>query len=167
MGLTSKLTTIRSATPADAPVLTEIAHAAKRHWGYPEHWIAAWKDALTITEDFISNNDVYVACVEGEITGFAALVTAGSRVWIDHLWVSPEHIGTGVGRALFTHAAGVAASTGAPALEIESDPNAEGFYKQMGARRVGEQVSEIDGAMRVLPLLVLDLSRNPLHFGKA
>ena len=167
MGVTPKLATIRRATPADAPALTGIAHAAKRHWGYPERWIAAWKDALTITPDFISNNEVYAACLGGEITAFSALVTAEGKVWLEHLWVSPKHIGTGVGKALFKHTARVAASTGALAIDIESDPNAEGFYKRMGAEHVGEFVSEVDGTKRVLPLLVYDLSRARLHFGKA
>jgi len=26
----------------DAATLTEIAFSAKRHWRYPERWIAAW-----------------------------------------------------------------------------------------------------------------------------
>ena len=43
---------IRRAKPAEAEVLTEIAHAAKRHWGYPENWIEHWKNDLTITPEF-------------------------------------------------------------------------------------------------------------------
>lgn len=161
MGLTIKDARIRRATSADAIALTEIAHAAKRHWGYPERWIEIWKENLTITPDFISTHEVYVACVEGEIAGFSAVGATEGRVWLEHLWVLPEHIGTGLGKMLFTHAAGVAAATGAAVIEIESDPNAEGFYKRMGSRRVGEVVSEIEGKKRVLPLLTFDLSTVP------
>ncbi|MEK6304495.1 MAG: GNAT family N-acetyltransferase [Acidobacteriota bacterium] len=152
--------TIRRATTDDARALTEIAHQAKRHWGYPERWIEIWKDALTITTDFILIHEVHVACVDGKIAGFSAVVRANDKVWLEHLWVLPEHIGTGLGKMLFTHAARVAASTGAPALEIESDPNAEGFYRLMGSTRVGEVVSEIEGEKRVLPLLTFDLSQH-------
>lgn len=165
--LTNKDTSIRRAQGADAPALTEIAQAAKRHWGYPERWLEIWKDALTITPDFVSVHKVYVAIVGDEIAGFSALVEGEESVWLEHLWVSPKHIGTGVGKALFVHAAAEAASTGALVMEIESDPNAEGFYKRMGAARVGEVASEIDGEKRVLPLLAFDLSRKPLHFGRA
>jgi GNAT superfamily N-acetyltransferase len=167
MGLMIKNTTIRRASPDDAPVLTEIAHAAKRHWAYPERWIELWKDALTITPAFILNNEVYVACVDDGIAGFSAILSAEGKVWLEHLWVSPAHIGAGVGKALFIHSAGIAAATGAPVMEIESDPNAEGFYARMGARRVGEVVSDIEGEKRLLPVLTFDLSREPLHFGKA
>jgi hypothetical protein len=42
-------------------------------------------------------------------------------------------------------------------VRIEADPNAEGFYRRMGARRVGEISYELDGRKRVLPLLAMDL----------
>ena len=158
MGVTAKPITIRRASPADAFLLTDIAHAAKRHWGYPELWIEAWKPALTITPEFISSNEVYVACIDSSIAGFSALVSADGKTWLEHLWVSPTQIGTGLGNALFRHAASIAAANGAQSIEIESDPNAEGFYKRMGAERVGEVESEIEGEKRVLPLLVFDLS---------
>lgn len=51
---------IRRAEPEDATTLTEISHTAKRHWGYPEHWIQHWSADLTITTEFITNNEVYV-----------------------------------------------------------------------------------------------------------
>jgi hypothetical protein len=41
-------------------------------------------------------------------------------------------------------------------IEIVSDPNAEGFYRKMGAHRIGESVSEIDGQPRRLPRLTVD-----------
>ena len=52
---------IRRAAPEDAASLTQIAHEAKRHWGYPEHWIKHWQDDLTISPDFIVANQVFVA----------------------------------------------------------------------------------------------------------
>lgn len=44
-------------------------------------------------------------------------------------------------------------------VEIEADPNAEGFYLRMGARRTGESVYRIEGRRRVLPLLKMELPR--------
>ena len=79
---------------------------------------------------------------------------------LEHLWVLPEHMGLGLGRALFDHALGRAAALDAEVLGIEVDPNAEGFYRRMGARRVGEIVYELDGRERVLPLLAVEV-RSP------
>jgi GNAT superfamily N-acetyltransferase len=77
--------------------------------------------------------------------GFYALVGEGSQIELEHLWVLPEHMSAGIGRALFAHAVRRAASLNADLLEIESDPNAEGFYRRMGAIRVGEINYSIDG----------------------
>ncbi len=76
---------------------------------------------------------------------------------LEHLWLLPEKMGLGLGRALFEHAARRAASLGAEILRIEADPNAEGFYLRMGAARVGEIVYELEGRERVLPLLAVDV----------
>jgi GNAT superfamily N-acetyltransferase len=152
---------ILRARPDDAEVLTRISFAAKRHWGYPESWIERWRESLTIIPDFIRRNEVYVAVVEGNPVGFYALVGDGRKLELEHLWVSPEFIGTGMGRALFDHAVRRAAALGAEVVGVESDPNAEGFYRRMGARRVGEISCPIDGQKRTLPLLAVEVHNHP------
>ena len=147
---------IRKATAEDAATLTRIALDAKRHWGYPEHWLNHWQADLTITPDFIAGTEVYVAESEGDVLGFYALIIREDKAELDHLWVSPPHIGTGVGKQLFLHAMQHAAKENISAVEILSDPNAEGFYRKQGAHRIGEVVSEIDGEPRTLPLLAVD-----------
>jgi N-acetylglutamate synthase-like GNAT family acetyltransferase len=147
---------IRKATTEEAATLTTIAHDAKRHRGYPEHWIKHWQDDLTISPDFVAANHVYVAESEGDLLGFYALVIQEDKAELDHLWVAPPHIGTGVGKELFVHAMQNAARRNVSAVEILSDPNAEGFYRKMGAHRSGETVSEIDGHPRALPRLTFD-----------
>jgi GNAT superfamily N-acetyltransferase len=147
---------IHRAKPEDAAALTEIAFAAKRHWGYPEVWIQGWKEVLTIKPEFIARNEAYVACLDGQSVGFYALVNAKDRVSLEHLWVLPSAMGQGIGRALFRHAVERAKALGVEAIEIESDPNAERFYEQMGARRVGVNVTDVDGQTRSLPVLIYD-----------
>ncbi|MEW6210015.1 MAG: GNAT family N-acetyltransferase [Acidobacteriota bacterium] len=151
---------IQKAAPEDAPDLTLLAHAAKRHWGYPEKWIALWRDDLTLTPDFISDNEVFAARRGEELIGFYALTIEDGKAELEHLWVSPDQIGQGAGRILFEHAMSRAASMNARVIEIVSDPNAEGFYLRMGARKVGEIVSEIEGSRRALPRLVFDVHRD-------
>lgn len=144
-------------SPEDADALTRIAFAAKRYWGYPERWVLQWSEALTITPEFVRDNEVYAAVVGGEPFGFHALAGTGHELELEHLWVSPAWIGSGAGRLLFEHAMDGAASLGAKHVEIEADPNAEGFYLRMGARRTGENVYQIEGHRRVLPLLKMEL----------
>lgn len=147
---------IRRALTTEAETLTQIAKDAKRYWGYPEHWLNFWQDDLTIRPEFVDDNPVYVAEGEGNLLGFYALILKKEKAELDHLWVAPAHIGSGVGKALFLHAMQSAARGNVSELEILSDPNAEGFYRKMGAHRIGETVSEIDGQPRSLPRLSID-----------
>jgi len=148
--------TIRRASPGEAAVLTTIATDAKRHWGYPENWIKHWQDDLTISPDFVATNQVFLAEKDGPILGFYALIVRQEKAELDHLWVAPEYIGSGVGKELFLHAMETAVKGGISAVEVVSDPNAEGFYRKMGAHRIGETVSEIEGQPRTLPRLIVD-----------
>jgi len=147
---------IRKAAIEEADALTRIAHDAKRHWGYPEHWIKHWQDDLTITADYIAANRVYLAENEGGPLGFYALIMREGKAELDHTWVAPTSIGTGVGKEMFLHAMQIAAGERVAEVEIVSDPNAEGFYRKMGAHRTGETVSEIEGQPRTLPRLTID-----------
>ena len=149
-------TTIRKARRSDIDELTRIAHAAKRHWKYPEELLRLWKADLTVTADAIATNPVYCAVRGDEIVGFYALSQSGGTCEIEHMWVTPDTIGSGVGRRLFAHLLRRLRAMKCTRLEIASDPNAEGFYLRMGARRVGSVASRPRG--RRLPLLVVDIA---------
>ena len=150
--------TIRRADSSEAEQLTAIAHAAKRHWGYPEKWIEQWQIDLTITPEFIADNEVFVAIVNDSIAGCCALVVTGALAEIEHMWINPEHMGSGVGRALFEHARERARELQLPVLELSADPNAEGFYERMGAKRIADIPASMNGAAaRVLPRMRINL----------
>ena len=155
------------AKPEEAAGLTEIAHAAKRHWGYPESWIKKWEDILTMRPEFIATNVSYSAREGPDVVGFYVLTDEGDGLHLDHLWITPQAMGRGIGRALFEHAIEQARSLDYEMLKIEADPNAEGFYLRMGARRVGANVTTIENHIRELPLLQFDLGdkTDPLRCG--
>jgi ribosomal protein S18 acetylase RimI-like enzyme len=151
---------ILRAKPDDAPLLTEIAFASKRHWGYPERWMANWASVLTIEPRLIAEQETHTASIEGEVVvGFYSLRAGLGRSSLEHLWVVPNSMGRGVGRALFEHAVDRARELGHRVLEIESDPNAAGFYQRMGARRVGTRITTLDGRPRELPFFTYGLAR--------
>ena len=86
----------------------------------------------------------------------ASMVALGSSeqpdtLDLEKLFVEPQWLGTGVGRALMAHAIDEARRRGAKRLTILADPNAAGFYERYGARLLGEAPSnDIPG--RSLPL---------------
>ena len=139
----------------DAADLTRISRAAKRYWGYPEKLIRLWQRDLTVTPGFIERHPVYRAVHRGKAVGFYAVSGTGSARELEHMWVHPKYIGAGVGRALFGHLLRRLRTKEVMRLDVASDPTAEGFYRRMGARRVGVVPSTPEG--RVLPLLRLTL----------
>lgn len=128
---------LRPARPADAPGLTRIAHAAKRHWRYPEAWIVLWRAGLTVRPAHLRNHAVTVALSRGRIAGFVSVRIAGRGAGLEHLWVLPAAIGRGLGRALLGHALRHCARRGVRVLEVSADPNAAGFYRALGGRDAG------------------------------
>ena len=52
---------------------------------------------------------------------------------------------------------GVARRARVGGIDITSDPNAEGFYRRLGARRVGRVYAPVGGAPRYLPRLTLEV----------
>jgi GNAT superfamily N-acetyltransferase len=150
---------LQRARAENAAWLSEIAHAAKSYWGYPAQWIELWHNQLTVTPDYVAEHETWMAVVDGAILGFYALAGKAPTLKLDHLWIMPVAIGQGIGRALFRHALERAAACGATVLEIEADPNAEGFYEHMGAETVGEVSYIMEGVRRVLPLMRITVSQ--------
>lgn len=128
---------LRSARPADAPRLTRIAHAAKRHWGYPDAWIVLWRAGLTVRASHLRRHAVTVALSRGRIAGYVSVRIEGRVAELEHLWVQPAVIGRGVGRALFAHALCRCARRGVRVLGVTADPNAADFYRSRGGRDAG------------------------------
>jgi len=144
---------IREARVDEAGALSALALRSKAHWGYAPDFIERCRDDLTVTEEMIASHDVFVADSGGKPLGFYVLkVSPGDDGDLAFMFVDPPAIGQGVGRQLWRHAVQQAASRGYAALRIDADPHAEGFYRRMGAVRVGKVASTVDPE-RMLPLM--------------
>lgn len=147
---------IRQGRAEDAPLLSDIAFQSKAYWGYSSDQMEAFRPALTYKE---SDFPLYFFGVAEDpmVIGFYALdFITNETTELAALFVKPDYIKHGYGRALFNHAKIQAKVLGASELVIESDPNSEKFYCAMGAAKVGARESEsITG--RFLPLLKLAL----------
>ena len=148
---------IRRASPNEADLLSQIALSAKRHWGYPERWMELWKPQLTFTPEYFEEHESWVAEVDATPIAFYTLLEQEGSVWLENLWVLPEHIGEGLGKRLFLHALETSRERGFCSLQLEADPNAVGFYEKMGMKQIGERISEIEGQLRILPIMELRL----------
>lgn len=143
--------------PQRAQELTRIALAAKAHWGYPQRWMEIWRPQLTFSPEYFQENDSWMAVLDERPIAFYTWKDKQGIAWIEDLWVWPDYIGKGVGKALFLHAVEFSRQRRYKILELESDPNAIGFYQKMGMYKIGERHSEVDGQPRTLPIMRLDL----------
>ncbi len=134
-----------------------LVFASKAYWGYPAEMMELWRPALTMSPEHVRDGIAYHAEADGEIAGMYLVEVGRTAAELLALFVAPAHIRTGVGAALFAHAASEAAAAGAGYLLVESDPHAVGFYERQGCRVVGERDSVPEG--RTLPLLRVDLPR--------
>jgi N-acetylglutamate synthase-like GNAT family acetyltransferase len=85
-------------------------------------------------EDVLAHR-VTVAEREGQVVGIYALAGTPPMGTLEDLFVEPDHIGTGVGWALWSRAMVTAGILGFERTPLEADPGAEPFYLAMGARR--------------------------------
>jgi GNAT superfamily N-acetyltransferase len=144
--------TLRRAKPEEASMLSELALAAKGFWGYDQAFIESCRPELTFTPDDVALRHFVVADLDGQMAGFYSVDGQPPVGELGHMWVRPSEIGSGLGRIMWQDAWAAAAAAGYEYLEIAAEPNAEGFYRRMGAERVGETPSgSIPG--RMLPLM--------------
>lgn len=154
----------RRAMPADANELSLIAHRAKAYWGYCAQQMTLWRAELTFDAASITRHPVFVAIVDSRIAGFYQVQLGQPASTLDHLWVDPAFMRKGIGKALLYHASKLVTDAGAACLLIDSDPNAEPFYRLCGAFKTAELAAPIagqPGRMRpqfsiTLPSITLD-----------
>lgn len=146
---------IRHARPDDSETLTHLAQRSKAHWGYDDAFMHAHREGLHVDTAYVNTHPIYVLEHGGAIVGFYALEHIDdAEVDLDFLFIEPAHIGSGFGRMLLEHARRRASELGYRHIRIVSDPNAAGFYRQMGATLWGVWRSPIIPG-RELPVLQL------------
>ena len=146
---------IRKANPGDIDEINRVILAAKRHWGYSEEWMDLFQSDLLKDADFLTENILNVLESDGRIVGLYSLSRDDTDLEIEDMWVLPDCMNQGHGRALWDHLLLTAYTMDGKTIRILSDPNAEGFYLRMGAVRTGQTESVIPG--RFLPVLRFDL----------
>lgn len=145
---------IREALLSEGNELSELALQSKATWDYSEEFILACKEDLTITEEYIKNNFVYVLENDNTMIGFFSFLRNENA--LDFLYIHPRYKGKGYGKILWEYVIQHANELGIKSFTIDSDPNAKGFYLKMGAKLIGETPSTVF-VDRLLPLLKYDV----------
>lgn len=140
----------------DYRVLTDITKKSKAYWGYSDEQMRKWSDLLTITEEYIQNNEVYKLIINQSIVAYYSYFEIEKdSVRLDNLFVSPENIGKGYGKLLMNDFILKIKKSEAKRIILDADPNAQKFYESFGFVKIGEIETSIKD--RFLPIMELKL----------
>ena len=141
---------VRDAVPGEAAPLAELQRRASSVWESDRALLAARPDLIQPPHEAIAEGRVRVAAgTGGELLGFVVVVRGATVLEIDDLFVEPEAMGRGIGRALVEDAVAAAAASGAEALEATINDNALGFYERVGFVTVGQAQTLLGPAPRM------------------
>ncbi|BDW93959.1 GNAT family N-acetyltransferase [Muricauda ruestringensis] len=147
---------IKKAHRTDANKITDLTIRSKDFWNYGAEQIAEWKDDLTITSDYIDENQVFKLSVENEIIGFYAFNSQDKNtVKLNFLFVEPKFIGKGYGKILLNDFLKRMEETDYDKITLDADPNVENFYTRAGFKVVGRLQSSIKN--RYLPIMEMEI----------
>jgi GNAT superfamily N-acetyltransferase len=135
-------TLIRPATPTDLPVILDLIQQLAEY--------EKLRDACVATESRLRDSlfgpypaaEVIIAEHDGAPAGFAlychnySTFLAKRGIWLEDLFVRPEHRGLGFGRLLLERLAAIAVERDCGRLEwavLDWNASAIGFYRSLGA----------------------------------
>ena len=116
----------------------------------------ACRGELSLEPRDLELTSIAVAEHGGKPIGVAQLKVVNDEADLLKLFVDPNALRSGTGKALLAWATDVARKLGATRLTIEADPDAAPFYRRMGAYDVGQAPSG-SVTRRMLPKLAMNL----------
>lgn len=148
---------IRKALPDDHSVLTQITMDGKAFWDYSKEQLSRWENDLTITAQYLAENETYKLVLNDEIIGYYSfLKLSEGHLKLDYLFLFQNFIGKGFGQLLLNDFLERAKGMNTIDIILEADPNAENFYRKFGFMTYGQRESSIKG--RSLPQMKLDFN---------
>ncbi|MCU7616157.1 GNAT family N-acetyltransferase [Chryseobacterium sp. PBS4-4] len=150
------MTEIIKANSDDDKILTEITKRSKAYWGYSDEQMDEWSDLLTITSEYIQNNEVYKLIVNQSVVAYYCYFEIeNNSVRLDNLFVSPENIGKGYGKLLMNDFILKIKQSQRSRIILDADPNAQKFYESFGFVKSGQIETSIKD--RFLPIMELKI----------
>jgi GNAT superfamily N-acetyltransferase len=130
----------------------ELCLRSKGHWGYDDDVLESCRPALTITQEELRSDRAVVLADADGLVGLAHIAQDGETCRLDKLFVHPRRIGWGLGARLFRWAVETAEALDARRITVVSDPGAVAFYRRLGCRDAGTELSDVDPGRMLVKL---------------
>jgi GNAT superfamily N-acetyltransferase len=141
---------LRSAVHQDLDALRDVYCRSSLSNPSDRDALLAHPDALEFVGDAIDDGRTLVAVDGGRIMGFATLGQAvDGSVELDDLFVDPDAMRRGIGRALVAEAAARARSSGCFRIDVTANPDARAFYESVGFVDTGAAETRFGPAPRM------------------
>jgi ribosomal protein S18 acetylase RimI-like enzyme len=149
--------TIEKAISDDDLILTEITKKSKAYWKYSEEQIKKWTNTLTISKDYITQNETYKLILDNrKIAGYYSFIKKENQIIkLDNMFIAPEYIGNGYGKILMNDFIERIKQTKFEKIILDAEPNAKMFYHKFGFTVIGQFESSIKD--RFIPIMELKL----------
>ncbi len=141
---------IRDAAASEVGALEQLQRSSSNVWEQYREQLAANPGAIELPRSFVENGWVRVA-LDGHdaLLGFSVVIPSdGGAHELDGLFVVPELMNRGIGRALVEDGARRAAGAGATCLEVTAGP-AQGFYEKLSFTVIGTVQTRFAPAVRM------------------
>jgi GNAT superfamily N-acetyltransferase len=123
---------IRRATPGDLPILSAIFRRASWSNEGDRALLTDHPEFLELGDTAVREGRTQLAVVGGRPVGFVTLLETSSAAEVEDLFVDPDFMRQGIGRALVDAIAAVAAEGGWRQIEVDANPHAQEFYAKAG-----------------------------------
>jgi ribosomal protein S18 acetylase RimI-like enzyme len=122
---------LRGALPRERAALEALQRRASLHNEGDREALLAHPDAIELPPEHVEHTRVVERA--GALAGFSVVLPGEDGAWeLDGLFVEPELMGGGLGRALVDDAARIAGERGGARLAVVANPHALEFYRRVG-----------------------------------
>ena len=141
---------IRGAHPGEAPTLSQLQLRSSLVWEETRSELQAQPHLASVPAEQIQAGQVRVLMVDDAVVGFSSLVPVGDGCFeLDGLFVEPEAMRGGCGRALVDDCIASAGRADGVAVEVTANPRALGFYERCGFVAIGQEATLFGPGIRM------------------
>jgi GNAT superfamily N-acetyltransferase len=123
---------LRAAEAGDMPALRDVFRRSSLSNDGDRANLLAHPEVLELPDLAVTEGRTRAVIADGRVVGFGTWCIAGAAAEIEDLFVDPDWMGQGAGRALVLDLLAIARDRGFRRVEVTANPHALAFYAKAG-----------------------------------